>query len=164
MSSRSVFVGNLPYDIREEMFMDIFRVAGPVVSARLVYDKDTGKPKGFGYVEFADAATALSAIRNLNGAEFNGRTLRVDVVEEPPEKDEMEEEEPPAKKRRLEEQQQPISFETMPLQELLKMAFTPAQEVAIRRLIADRPMPIPQPTFTEANRLQGEEIFPPGMK
>ena len=45
---------------------------------RLVYDRDTGKPKGYGFCEYVDQQTADSAIRNLNGFEFHGRALRVD--------------------------------------------------------------------------------------
>lgn len=46
--------------------------------SRLVYDRDSGKPKGYGFCEYDDADTAASAIRNLNGFEMNGRSLRVD--------------------------------------------------------------------------------------
>jgi RNA recognition motif-containing protein len=81
-AGRSVFVGNIPYDATEEDLMGLFREVGPVVSFRLVYDKETGRPKGMGFCEFADAAAAQSALRNLNGREFKGRTLRVDVADE----------------------------------------------------------------------------------
>jgi len=54
---------------------------GPVVSFRLVFDRETGKPKGYGFCEYRDAAMALSAMRNLNGQEMNGRALRVDFAE-----------------------------------------------------------------------------------
>jgi RNA recognition motif-containing protein len=47
---------------------------------RLVNDKDTGKPRGFGFCEYRDGETALSAMRNLNGREINGRPLRVRLV------------------------------------------------------------------------------------
>eukprot|EP01128_Nolandella_sp_AFSM9_P002053 TRINITY_DN12447_c0_g1_i1.p1 TRINITY_DN12447_c0_g1~~TRINITY_DN12447_c0_g1_i1.p1 ORF type:complete len:276 (+),score=62.84 TRINITY_DN12447_c0_g1_i1:29-829(+) len=75
--ARSVFVGNIPYDAHEEALIDIFKEVGPVVSFRLVFDKETGKPKGFGFCEYRDKQTALSAQRNLNGRDFNGRQLRV---------------------------------------------------------------------------------------
>ncbi|CAK4085939.1 unnamed protein product [Aphanomyces euteiches] len=78
---RSVFVGNIPYDVTEEMLKDIFSEVGPVLNFRLVTDRDTGKPKGYGFCEYSDGATALSAMRNLNGHEVNGRNLRVDFAD-----------------------------------------------------------------------------------
>uniref|UniRef100_A0AAV1TXC8 RRM domain-containing protein n=1 Tax=Peronospora matthiolae TaxID=2874970 RepID=A0AAV1TXC8_9STRA len=78
---RSVFVGNIPYDVTEEMLKEIFSEAGSVVNFRLVTDRETGKPKGYGFCEYADGATALSAMRNLNGYEINGRNLRVDFAD-----------------------------------------------------------------------------------
>ncbi|XP_046990194.1 cleavage stimulation factor subunit 2 tau variant isoform X1 [Schistocerca americana] len=77
-SLRSVFVGNIPYEVTEEKLKDIFSEVGPVLSFKLVYDRETGKPKGYGFCEYKDQETALSAMRNLNGYEIGGRTLRVD--------------------------------------------------------------------------------------
>uniref|UniRef100_A0A8D8VVG9 Cleavage stimulation factor subunit 2 n=1 Tax=Cacopsylla melanoneura TaxID=428564 RepID=A0A8D8VVG9_9HEMI len=77
-SMRSVFVGNIPYEATEEKLKDIFSEAGPVISFKLVYDRETGKPKGYGFCEYKDQETALSAMRNLNGYEIGGRNLRVD--------------------------------------------------------------------------------------
>ena len=95
-SLRSVFVGNIPYEATEEKLKDIFNEVGQVgelvtsslsnsnslyscsVSFKLVYDRETGKPKGYGFCEYKDQETALSAMRNLNGYEIAGRTLRVD--------------------------------------------------------------------------------------
>jgi cleavage stimulation factor subunit 2 len=74
-------VGNIPYDATEEQLIEIFQEVGPVVSFRLVFDRETGKPKGYGFCEYKDADTALSAMRNLNGYEMNGRALRVDFAE-----------------------------------------------------------------------------------
>ncbi|KAI5777670.1 hinge domain of cleavage stimulation factor subunit 2-domain-containing protein [Geopyxis carbonaria] len=73
-----VFVGNIPYGLTEEQITDIFASAGRVLSFRLVYDRDTGRPKGFGFAEYSDAETAASAVRNLNDYEIMGRKLRVD--------------------------------------------------------------------------------------
>jgi len=77
-SLRSVFVGNIPYDATEEKLRDIFSAVGPVLSFRIVFDRDTGKPKGYGFCEYKDQETATSAIRNLNGHDLGGRQLRVD--------------------------------------------------------------------------------------
>ncbi|PIK33857.1 putative cleavage stimulation factor subunit 2 [Apostichopus japonicus] len=88
-SQRSVFVGNIPYDTSEEKLKDIFSEVGPVLSFRLVYDRDTGKPKGYGFCEYQDEETALSAMRNLNGYDINGRALRVDYATTEKNKEEM---------------------------------------------------------------------------
>ncbi|XP_062197515.1 cleavage stimulating factor 64-like isoform X2 [Phragmites australis] len=74
-------VGNIPYDATEEQLVQICEEVGPVVSFRLVIDKETGKPKGYGFCEYKDEETALSARRNLQGYEINGRQLRVDFAE-----------------------------------------------------------------------------------
>ena len=79
-SLRSVFVGNIPYEASEENLRDIFSQVGPVLSFRLVFDRDTGKPKGYGFCEYQDQETAKSAMRNLSGYELNGRSLRVDTA------------------------------------------------------------------------------------
>uniref|UniRef100_A0A8C9M4W1 Cleavage stimulation factor subunit 2 n=1 Tax=Panthera tigris altaica TaxID=74533 RepID=A0A8C9M4W1_PANTA len=88
-SLRSVFVGNIPYEATEEQLKDIFSEVGPVVSFRLVYDRETGKPKGYGFCECQVQETALSAMRNLNGREFSGRALRVDNAASEKNKEEL---------------------------------------------------------------------------
>lgn len=50
--SKVVFVGNIPYDISEEQLKDIFRQIGPIHRFRLVFDKETNKPKGYGFCEY----------------------------------------------------------------------------------------------------------------
>ncbi|GAB6032530.1 Cleavage stimulation factor subunit 2 [Chamberlinius hualienensis] len=88
-SMRSVFVGNIPYEATEEQLKEIFSEAGPVLSFRLVYDRENGKPKGYGFCEYRDADTALSAMRNLNGYELNGRAIRVDTAASEKNKEEL---------------------------------------------------------------------------
>ncbi|XP_048766239.1 cleavage stimulation factor subunit 2 tau variant-like [Ostrea edulis] len=88
-AARSVFVGNIPYETTEEQLREIFSAAGPVVSFRLVYDRETGKPKGYGFCEYQDVETAQSAMRNLNNYDFNGRPLRVGVAAGEQNRDEM---------------------------------------------------------------------------
>ncbi|KAI0391661.1 hypothetical protein F5Y17DRAFT_398134 [Xylariaceae sp. FL0594] len=80
--SRVVFVGNIPYGLSEEQISDIFSTAGKVINFRLVYDRETGRPKGFGFAEYPDADSAASAVRNLNDYEIMGRKLRVDYSTE----------------------------------------------------------------------------------
>lgn len=58
--------------------IDLFSSVGPVVKLRMMTDKETGKPKGYGFIEYGDNLTALSAIRNLNGTEYRGRAIKVD--------------------------------------------------------------------------------------
>lgn len=86
----SVFsVGNIPYDASEEKLKDIFSEVGPVLSFKLVYDRESGKPKGYGFCEYRDQETASSAMRNLNGYELSGRNLRVDTATNERFKEEM---------------------------------------------------------------------------
>uniref|UniRef100_A0A3Q4I3Y2 Cleavage stimulation factor, 3' pre-RNA, subunit 2 n=1 Tax=Neolamprologus brichardi TaxID=32507 RepID=A0A3Q4I3Y2_NEOBR len=80
--------GNIPYEATEEQLKDIFSEVGLVVSF-LVYDRETGKPKGYGFCEYQDQETALSAMRNLNGREFSGRALRVDNAASEKNKEEL---------------------------------------------------------------------------
>lgn len=79
--SRVVFIGNIPFDLSEEQLIDIFKEVGPITNFRLMFDKDTGKPRGFAFCEYADAETAGSAIRNLNGFDVGGRHLKVDYAD-----------------------------------------------------------------------------------
>ncbi|EMR10177.1 hypothetical protein PNEG_01451 [Pneumocystis murina B123] len=85
--SKVVFVGNIPYDVSEEQLKDIFRQIGPIHRFRLVFDKETNKPKGYGFCEYPDIATASAAVRNLNNHDINGRQLRVDFAESDPAQD-----------------------------------------------------------------------------
>ncbi|EJD01485.1 uncharacterized protein FOMMEDRAFT_142096 [Fomitiporia mediterranea MF3/22] len=82
--SKVVFVGNVPYNMQEEELIETFKTVGHVVGFRLVYDRDTGKPKGYGFCEFADHETAMSAVRNLNNTDCGGRNLRIDLADSDP--------------------------------------------------------------------------------
>ncbi|KAK4529222.1 hypothetical protein CCYA_CCYA01G0079 [Cyanidiococcus yangmingshanensis] len=76
--SATVFIGNIPYGVTEDVLLERMQEVGPVVSLRILYDKETGKPKGYGFCEYRDPETAESAVRNLNERiEFGGRTLRI---------------------------------------------------------------------------------------
>ncbi|KAL3321208.1 Cleavage stimulation factor subunit 2 [Cichlidogyrus casuarinus] len=76
-TARSIFVGNIPYEATEEKLTEIFEKAGPVSNFRIVYDRESGKPKGYGFCEYENTAIAASALRNLQSIEFNGRPLRI---------------------------------------------------------------------------------------
>ncbi len=60
--------------------MCTYEWADVLILCRLVYDRETGKPKGYGFCEYQDVETASSAMRNLNNHDFNGRPLRVGVA------------------------------------------------------------------------------------
>lgn len=72
-----LFVGNLPYDVTEAELKTLFTEGGAAPSVRIPIDRDTGKPRGFAFVEFADRGQADEAIRRLNGQLFKGRPLSV---------------------------------------------------------------------------------------
>lgn len=72
-----VFVGNLTFNTTEEQLREKFSFVGPVKNIRILVDKDTGKPKGFAFIEYFDANTALSAITHLDQVEVNSRKLKV---------------------------------------------------------------------------------------
>lgn len=78
---RVVFIGNIPYDTTEEQLLALFSTVGPVQSLRLVFDRDTGKPKGYGFCEYQDTETARSCVRNLSNHKLNGRNLRLDFAD-----------------------------------------------------------------------------------
>ena len=72
-----LFVGNLPYDVTEAELRAHFTAIGPLSSLALPTDRDTGKPRGFAFVEFRERADAEEAIRHLNNQVFKGRPLAV---------------------------------------------------------------------------------------
>jgi cleavage stimulation factor subunit 2 len=74
-------VGNIPYDLSETQIVDILQEVGQVMGFRLVFDRETGKPKGYGFCTYQDHETAASAVRNLNNYDIGGRTLRVDFAD-----------------------------------------------------------------------------------
>mmetsp|Transcript_27498 Transcript_27498/g.40621 ORF Transcript_27498/g.40621 Transcript_27498/m.40621 type:complete len:374 (+) Transcript_27498:274-1395(+) len=72
-----IFVGNLAFNTTEEQLHQVFSEVGRLIKVRMVTDAETGKPRGFAFVEFEDPQAALSAIRNMNDYELNGRRIRV---------------------------------------------------------------------------------------
>ncbi len=75
--AKKLFVGNLPHSLRDETLQEIFADHGDVVSATVIIDRDTGRSKGFGFVEMANDQQAEAAIAALNGFEVEGRALTV---------------------------------------------------------------------------------------
>lgn len=82
LPSRVIYVGSIPYDQTEEQILDIFKTVGPVANIRLVFDKESGKSKGFAFVEYVDPGSAASAVRNLNNYQIGSRNLKVDFSRE----------------------------------------------------------------------------------
>jgi cold-inducible RNA-binding protein len=72
-----LYVGNLSFKTTESQLRDLFAAHGEVTSASLVMDRDTGRPRGFGFVEFANAEQAQAAITALHGKNIDGRDLTV---------------------------------------------------------------------------------------
>ena len=75
--STKLYVGNLPYTLKNTELLETFKTHGNVLSAKIVTDKESGKSKGFGFVEMENDHEATSAIKALNGAEIKGRKLVV---------------------------------------------------------------------------------------
>ena len=74
---RKLYVGNLAYGITDSDLQQMFGAHGTVQSAQVIMDRDTGRSKGFGFVEMGSDQEAQAAIAALNGQEVNGRTLTV---------------------------------------------------------------------------------------
>ena len=74
----SVFVGSLAFSATEDDVRQVFEQAGNVVNVKICTDRETGRARGFGFVEFEDAAGAEKAVAECNGAEICGRAVRVD--------------------------------------------------------------------------------------
>jgi RNA recognition motif-containing protein len=72
-----LYVGNLPYNTTESELSDVFAAFGEVESIRIITDRDTGRSKGFGFVELADRAAAEQAMADLNDSELGGRRIKV---------------------------------------------------------------------------------------
>ncbi len=75
--AKKLYVGNLPYGISSSDLEQIFQDHGTVESAQVIMDRDTGRSKGFGFVEMRNDQEAQAAIQALNGQDFNGRPLTV---------------------------------------------------------------------------------------
>ncbi|MEZ4647429.1 MAG: RNA-binding protein [Candidatus Eisenbacteria bacterium] len=78
---KKLYVGNLPFSATEDEINQVFSQHGTVHSVKLINDRETGRPRGFGFVEMDDDA-ALAAIDAMDGAQMNGRALRVNEAED----------------------------------------------------------------------------------
>jgi cold-inducible RNA-binding protein len=80
--SNKLYVGNLPYQIEESEMEKEFGAFGSVKSVKIIKDFDSGRSKGFGFVEMDSADEAQQCIENLDGKDFSGRPLRVNIAKE----------------------------------------------------------------------------------
>jgi len=78
---KTIYVGNLPFTATETEVRELFERHGPVHSVKLITDRETGRPRGFGFVEMDDS-DAEAAIQALNETEYGGRNLRVNEARE----------------------------------------------------------------------------------
>ncbi|MBV9689527.1 MAG: RNA-binding protein [Ktedonobacteraceae bacterium] len=77
-----LYVGGLPYQTTEQELIELFEQVGQVTFATIITDRDTGRSKGFGFVQMSDDQTARAAIEQLNGSLLGGRTITVSEARE----------------------------------------------------------------------------------
>jgi RNA recognition motif-containing protein len=80
--SKKIYVGNLSYNLTDSELKDAFAKFGAVSSSRIITDRETGRSKGFGFVEMEDAGEGDEAINALNGTELDGRSIKVNEAME----------------------------------------------------------------------------------
>ncbi|MDR9415456.1 MAG: RNA-binding protein [Gracilimonas sp.] len=73
----NIYIGNLSYDVSSEQLQEVFEAYGSVSSAKVITDRNSGRSKGFGFVEMDNKAEAEAAIEQLDGAEIDGRPVKV---------------------------------------------------------------------------------------
>ena len=74
---KKLYVGNLPFSVTDQFLGDTFSQCGSVESAKIITDRDTGRSKGFGFVEMSSESEAAAAISRFNGADLDGRAMTV---------------------------------------------------------------------------------------
>ena len=79
--TKKIYVGNLPWSASDESVSNLFSNHGEVISAKVITDRDTGRSRGFGFVEMEEEA-AMAAIAALNGQDMDGRALKVNEAQE----------------------------------------------------------------------------------
>lgn len=79
---KRLYVGNLSYETTETDLRDAFGTAGGVVDVKVVMDRETGRPRGFAFVEMSSDSEAQGAISQLNGRELGGRAIKVNEAQE----------------------------------------------------------------------------------
>lgn len=80
MASQNLFIGSLAFATTDDGLRDFFATIGPVASARVITDRDSGRSKGFGFVEFENEDDNQKAVDQLNGKELDGRPINVSIA------------------------------------------------------------------------------------
>ena len=80
--SKKIYVGNLPFSSTEEDLKDAFGRHGTVGSVNIITDRETGRPRGFAFVEMDEASAADDAIRALDGSDLGGRNIKVNEAQD----------------------------------------------------------------------------------
>ena len=75
--SKKIYVGNLPYSANDQSLTDVFAPFGTVESAKVIMDRDSGRSKGFAFVEMSSSYEAANSITKLNGSQMDGRAINV---------------------------------------------------------------------------------------
>lgn len=78
----NLYVGNLDYNTSDMELKDLFAEIGDVMSAKVIVDRETGRSKGFGFVDMAEKSDGIKAISSLDGREVNGRQIRVNEAQQ----------------------------------------------------------------------------------
>jgi len=81
---KKLYVGNLPFSTTETELRQLFEKHGSVESVAVIMDRETGRPRGFAFVEMSDSNGAAAAMQSLDGRDFGGRALRVNEANERP--------------------------------------------------------------------------------
>ncbi|KAE8714530.1 Glycine-rich RNA-binding protein 2 [Hibiscus syriacus] len=84
MSSKKLFIGGLSYGTDDQILKEAFSGFGEVTEARVIVDRETGRSRGFGFVNYADDEVANNALSAMDGQELNGRNIRVSYATERP--------------------------------------------------------------------------------
>jgi RNA recognition motif-containing protein len=79
---KRLYVGNLAYSVTEAELRDVFAEVGNVAEVKVVLDRDTGRPRGFAFVEMSTDAEAADAMSKLNGSELQGRSMNIKEAQE----------------------------------------------------------------------------------
>ncbi len=80
--SRKIYVGNLPFTTTEDELRTVFQRHGSVDSVNVITDRETGRPRGFAFIEMSEPSAAQDAIRALDGTDLGGRNIKVNEAQD----------------------------------------------------------------------------------